>query len=126
MNGTKVKGVDDYFAAGGTLDALRVVATTTEPDTEIPDDTFTDSRLAEVIADEVLSGRFCWSKALGWMGWNGTRWESVTEERVGEAVRRFVIGKFTETMSGGKKSAKGWQTMLGLGRQRAVLKALFR
>ena len=121
INGTIVKGVDDYFAAGGTLEMLLATATTTAPDTEIADDTFSDSRLAETIGDEVLADRFVWSKGLGWMGWDGKRWAMVSEEAVGEAVRQFVVRRFTEAVKVGTKTAKGWQSMLGVGRQRAVL-----
>ena len=79
-NGTVTKGADDYFAVGGTLEALIAIATVTEPDTETADDTFSDSRLAETIADEVLTDCFVWCKALGWFGWTGQRWALVTEE----------------------------------------------
>jgi putative DNA primase/helicase len=122
VNNTTVKGADDYFAAGGTIEALIATATTTEPNTEDADDTFSDSRLAETVADEVLTDRFAWCKALGWLGWSGQRWAPVTDESVGEAVRRFVIKHFTEAATAGKTAAmKGWQSMLSAGRQRAVL-----
>ncbi len=115
---TRVKGVDDYLAAGGGLNTLIATATTTEPDTAIAHGTFSDSTMAEVTTDDVLADRFCWSKGLGWMGWDETRWAAVTEETVGEAVRQYVVEHF-------KKAApidiKGWVSMLGVGRQRAVL-----
>ena len=53
--GTPTKGADDYFVAGGTIETLMAAATTTEPDTEAADDTFSDSRLADTIADDVLA-----------------------------------------------------------------------
>ena len=118
---TSVKGVDDYFAAGGVLDTLRTTATVTEPDTEIDDGTFSDSKVAEVIADEVLADLFCWSNALGWMGWTGTRWEAVTETTVGEAIRDYVVTRFTTAKTTTPRAAKGWRSMLSLRRQRAVL-----
>ena len=120
-NGTPVKGVDDYFSAGGTLDSLMAAATTREPQTEPADDTFSDSRMAETVADEVLADRFCWCKPLGWMGWNGKRWMAVSEEAVGEALRQFVLQQFTEAVRIGARAVKGWYAMLGVGRQRAVL-----
>ena len=120
-NGTPVKGVDDYFSAGGTLDSLMAAATTSEPQTEPADDTFSDSRMAETVADEVLADRFCWCKALGWMGWKGKRWMAVSEEAVGEALRQFVLQQFTEAARIGARGVKGWYAMLGVGRQRAVL-----
>ncbi len=120
--GTVTKGVDDYFAAGGTLEALVAFATTTEPDVETADDTFTDARLAETFSDEVLADRFLWCKALGWRGWSGQRWISVTEEAVGEAIRQYLLRRFTEAVEAGKKAAiHGWLSMLTANRQRAVL-----
>ena len=74
--------------------------------------------MAEVIADDVLADRFCWSKGLGWMGWDETRWTAVTEETVGEAVRQHVVKHFKKAAS---TDMKGWLSMLGAGRQRAVL-----
>ena len=47
VNGKKVKGVDDFFAAGGTINELRAAATTTQPNPHLARDTFTDARLAE-------------------------------------------------------------------------------
>jgi P4 family phage/plasmid primase-like protien len=122
FNGKLTKGADDFFAVGGTLDVLEAAATTTEPNTETADDTFSDARLAETIADEVLGDRFLWCKALGWLGWSGQRWTSVTEEAVGEAVRQYVLRRFGQAVTVGKRDAvHGWQPMLGVGRLRAVL-----
>lgn len=122
VQGTQTKGVDDYFAAGGTLEMLEAGLTTTEPDAEAADDTFSDSRLAETIADEVFTDRFLWCKALGWFGWNRQRWTPVTEEKVGEVVRRFALKRFTAAVKIGKKPViEGWHSMLTARRQRAVL-----
>lgn len=122
-------GVDDFLAAGGTVEQLRAAATRTEPDPGATDDTFTDSRLSETVADEVLDGSFVWCKALGWMAWDGRRWRDTTEETVLEAVRLFVLDKHTEAVAsmatnrGGaaKTAAEGWWKVLSAGRQRAVL-----
>lgn len=37
-----------------------------------------------------LAERFAWSNGLGWLGWDGKRWASVTRETVTEAVRQAV------------------------------------
>ncbi len=122
VNGKLTKGVDDYFAAGGTVETLLAAATTIEPDTETADDTFSDSRLAETIADEVLTDRFLWCKALGWLAWTGQRWSSASDEAVGEAVRQYTLKRFGQAViTGAKPSIHGWQSMLGAVRQRTVL-----
>jgi putative DNA primase/helicase len=58
--GKPVKGADDFFAAGGTLEELKAAATPAPPP-ETGDDTFSDARLAETIADEVLTDQFIWT-----------------------------------------------------------------
>jgi putative DNA primase/helicase len=130
INGTNVKGADDYLAAGGTLDGLRAAATTTEPNTITTDDTFSDARMAETIADDVLDGRFVWCKGLSWLQWTGQRWEEATEETVGEAVRQYVLDRFDSLIAGLRSTAgqapnthaiEGWRSMLSLTRRRNVL-----
>jgi hypothetical protein len=55
VNGKKVKGVDDYFAAGGTLDELKAAREGTPPKIDTSDDAFSDSILAETIADDLMT-----------------------------------------------------------------------
>jgi len=70
VDGQPVKGADDFLAAGGSLEELQAAATTTPPAPDIADDTFTDARLAETIADDVLTDRFIWVAV--WVGSHGT------------------------------------------------------
>lgn len=128
VNGTKVKGVDDYLAAGGTLDELFTASTTTEPSVPTADDTFTDARMAETVADDVLDGEFVWCKALGWLRWTGRRWEEATDETVGEAVRQYALDRFMDVLArmrtgqvDNTSAIDGWRTMLSSGRLRGVL-----
>ncbi len=121
-NAARTKGVDDYFAAGGTLETLKAAATTVEPDTEAADDTFTDARLAETIADEVFADHFVWCRALGWLRFTGQRWTSVTDEAVGEAARKYAIRRFKSAVDVGTKAARcGWQSLLSASRLRSVI-----
>ncbi|WP_431936850.1 phage/plasmid primase, P4 family [Micromonospora sp. RP3T] len=99
------KGVDDYFAAGGTLKALeraRQAKPYAEPATE---DTFTDARLAEIIAADVLDGAYCWTTGLGWLAWDGKRWATVPDAAVTEAVRQYVITRYVEALDDEKQRA---------------------
>jgi hypothetical protein len=130
VNGTKVKGADDYLAAGGTLDGLLAESTTTEPTATTADDTFSDARMAETVADDVLAGEFVWCKGLGWLQWTGQRWEPATDETVGESVRQYALDRFADVLArmrtatgqaSNTNAIDGWQTMLSLGRQRGVL-----
>ena len=91
-----VKGVDDFFAAGGTLEELKAARVGREPIPDFADDTFTDARLAETIADDVLADRFIWVSGLGWLGWDGRRWTGATDVEVTEAVRRYALDRFAE------------------------------
>lgn len=128
VGGQPVKGADDYLAAGGSIDELRAAATTQEPRTEAAGDTFTDARLAETLADEVLSGGFCWAAGLGWMQWEGRRWAACSDVAVGEAVRQYSLERFAEAVSavkgaqgGGQDAVDGWRAMLSASRERAVI-----
>jgi P4 family phage/plasmid primase-like protien len=129
VNGKPVKGADDFFAAGGTLDQLRAAATTTAPRIDQTDDAFTDARLAETIADDVLDGQFCWASGLGWMQWDGRRWSECTDIAVTEAVRQHCLARFEEaaralredSSENAKAAVTGWRSMLGAGRERAVV-----
>jgi putative DNA primase/helicase len=130
VKGKAVKGADDYLVAGGTLDDLWAAATTIEPRTETSDDRFADARMAQTIADEVLDGEFVWCKALGWLEWSGQRWEPVTDETVGEALRQYALDRFTDVLTRIRTQAghpddtnaiDGWRSMLSASRLRAVL-----
>jgi putative DNA primase/helicase len=130
VNGVGVKGVDDYFAAGGTLDELKAHRTTRAPDVDISDDRFSDARMAETIADDVLGGQFQWVTEIGWQKWDGRRWVKCSDVTVGEAVRQYALAEFAKVFGGGRpdnsqagntSAIDGWRGMLTAGRERAVL-----
>jgi phage/plasmid-associated DNA primase len=80
--------------------------------------------MAETIADDVLTDRFCWAGGLGWHLFDGRRWRDCTEVIVGEAVRRYVLHRFHEAATQDNPNGaavRGWQAMLGAGRERSVL-----
>lgn len=85
--GHKVKGADDYLAAGGTLDGLSAVRTDGPPEVGTGDGSLTDAMLAEDVASEVFADRICWSGGLGWMRWDGRRWRATEHAAIVEAVR---------------------------------------
>jgi P4 family phage/plasmid primase-like protien len=124
---TPVKGVDDFFAAGGSVDQLRVAMKATPPDLDSIGDAFTDSRMAETVADDVLADRFIWLAGLGWLSWNGRVWTECSDATVGEAFRQYVLDRFAEESQklaagqGDKDTVKGWLVMQSVGRQRSVL-----
>lgn len=97
------QGPDDFLAAGHTLadfDNHLTAHWPTDTDTE-----FTDALMAEAVADEVMGDRFVWCKALGWLGWDGMRYRSVSEESVREAVREYVIRRHHEAVEKGRVEA---------------------
>jgi P4 family phage/plasmid primase-like protien len=128
IHGKPAKGVDDFFAAGGTLEELKAARTTTEPNPETADDTFTDARLAETISDDVLADQFIWVSGLGWLGWDGRRWADTTDVAVTEAVRQYALDRFREVLEeiraagqANSSAVDGWRSMLSAGRMRSVL-----
>jgi putative DNA primase/helicase len=90
LNGAPTKGVDDYLAAGGTLDALFAAALSSAPTVPIGDQ-FTDARMAETVAEDVLDGRYLWTAGMGWMAWHGTRWRPTDDKEITEVVRVYVL-----------------------------------
>jgi P4 family phage/plasmid primase-like protien len=128
--GTAVKGVDDYFAAGGLLQDLVACATAAPPDAERHgQDTFTDSRMAELVADEVLADQYVWVEQFGWMAYNGRVWAECSDATIGESVRQFFVDRFAEVVKQFAASKGGdttvldlWRGMLSVGRQAAVLR----
>jgi P4 family phage/plasmid primase-like protien len=115
-----VKGVDDFFAAGGTVAQLADVATTTAPGTAAADASFTDAFLVEEAAEQALSGRFCWASGLGWLSWTGRVWKEVPDVDPVEAVRQWAGSRYDGVLAEQAKdkaanlSAKinGWRGVL--------------
>jgi hypothetical protein len=98
-HGIAVKGADDFFAAGGTIEELKAAATTAAPRPDTANDIFSDARLAETVADDVLTDQFMWVSGLDWLGWDGRRWATTTNVEVTEAVRNYALDKFTEAIN---------------------------
>lgn len=124
---TSVKGVDDYFAAGGTLEDLHAAATTVPPGATEKDAAFTDAVLVEDLA-EALDGRFCWAHGLGWLAWSGRVWRDVSDVEPLEAVRQWATAQFDAALEEQKNDrAKnlapriaGWRAILGKTRLTAL------
>jgi hypothetical protein len=128
------RGVDDYLAGGGTLDGLMETADDTpQSGSQAPggnvaatlfrgaDDRFTDARMAETVAHELLAGRFIWVAALGWLTWDGRRWADCSDVTVGEAVRAWTLERFKDAVTdlqagkGDQAALDGWRNMLQQG-----------
>ena len=135
------RGVDDYLAGGGTLDGLMETADDTPPSgSQAPggnvaatlfrgaDDRFTDARMAETVAHELLAGRFIWVAALGWLTWDGRRWADCSDVTVGEAVRAWTLERFKDAVTdlqagkGDQAALDGWRNMLQATKEAAVIK----
>jgi putative DNA primase/helicase len=67
-HGIAVKGADDFFAAGGTIEELKAAATTAPPRPDTANDIFSDARLAETVADDVLTDQVMWVSGLDGLG----------------------------------------------------------
>jgi len=125
--GGAVKGVDDFFAAGGTVGDLEKAFESKSSEVVDTADRWTDARLAETVASEVLDGRYVWAKGLDWMAWNGQRWEESHEVTVLESVRQWALGEFAAAAARmrDEKAAgaevDGWRTMLAASRVKTVV-----
>lgn len=128
-DGQHVKGVDDFFAAGGTMETLASAALTAMPN-EARDATFTDSVLAESVCSEELDGRFRWAPGMGWMEWTGKVWKESNEVSVTESVRQWVMEQFHRVSGHGgngngqdpRTQIDGWRGVLSAGRIGSVVR----
>ncbi len=124
VNGVAVKGVDDYFAAGGTMADLGAAAMRELPADGASDAAFSDAVLSDTVCREELDGRFCWSSGLGWMVWTGKTWEGATDATVTEAVRLWALEGFNRVLDQQRRDHNrdmrgqmdGWRSVLSRGR----------
>jgi putative DNA primase/helicase len=65
------------------------------PDAPPESDALTDARLTQLVHDELLDGRYCWSQGFGWLLWDGRRWRECSDETVIEDVRQWAV-RFVE------------------------------
>lgn len=129
VDGTPVKGVDDFLAAGGTVQGLFDVARQTPPGTNGADASFTDAYLVEEVCSGALDGRFCWASGLGWMKWDGRVWTTVSDTEPVEAVRQWALSQYESVVAEQRRDAsrnltgqmKGWQGTLAKTRLRALV-----
>lgn len=98
VDGTPVKGVDDYFHAGGTLDGLRDAATKEMPSDNTRDAAFSDAMLADTVCFEALDGNYRWASGLGWMRWDGKVWTECTDATVMEEIRQWALAGFQRVL----------------------------
>lgn len=129
VGATETKGVDDFFAAGGTIEALAAAATEQAPGQGAADAAFTDAFLVEEAASEALDGRFCWASGLGWMAWSGKVWRDVSDVEPVEALRQWASDRFDRVLSEQRKDPSknlsaqisGWRNVLSKARLGALV-----
>ncbi|MER5662322.1 phage/plasmid primase, P4 family [Streptomyces mirabilis] len=128
VNGTEVKGVDDYFAAGGTVETLLEAATDTPPD-DVQDGRFTDTVLAEAAVAEVLDGRLRYADGMGWLHWTGSVWKGSSDRHVSQEIQAWARAKFGEALDAERLQPgrhrvdiDGWRGVLGASKQANIIK----
>lgn len=101
VNGVAVKGVDDFLAAGGTMEELAKAGAETPPGSgaKAEDASFTDAYLADQLCEEALEGRFCWAPGLGWLKWDGRVWADVSEVEPTNAAKEWAQAKFEAVLA---------------------------
>lgn len=130
-----VKGVDDYFAAGGTDEALAAAATERAPQAPADRDAaFTDAFLTDTVCAEALAGTFLFARGLGWMRYTGVRWTEADESAVVEEVRQWAKGHWEDVVEEYKHDQsrevdariKGWRAVLNTAGRMKSLASLAR
>jgi putative DNA primase/helicase len=101
VNGIIHKGVDDFFAAGGTLELLWTGASDTPP--VAAENLLVDPEgyMVEQLAEETLDGRYLWAPGLGWLAYrhHEGRWQPVDDVAVTEETRRWLVGKHAQALA---------------------------
>jgi putative DNA primase/helicase len=114
VNGDTKSGADDFLASGRPLRELLDCAASSPPDPDAGDDSLTEARLAEKVADETLTDRFRWCPSLGgWHEWEGTYWRACGEEIVVETVSRWIKDLLKTAVDGGA-TADRQRALVGL------------
>lgn len=99
-------GVDDFLGHGGTVAELLAAATTQAPDPDAGDDSLSDSRLAEQVAELSLVDQFRFVRGLGWLEYDGIRWRDSTEARVIEKTRLHMRQLLQDAVAEGAPVAR--------------------
>ena len=88
---------------------------------------FSDAILAEAFARDVLTGRWVWTRSIGWFGWDGKVWSEVSEVAATEAARTWVARRFRAAAKKATASKDDverlmqWRKCLARGRIESVL-----
>lgn len=126
---TPVKGVDDYLAAGGTLETLAAHASERAPDAPgSRDAAFTDAFLTDTVCAEALSGSYLFARGMGWMRYDGSRWVDTDDRVIVEEIRQWVKGHWEGVVEEYKKDQSrdvkarmdGWKQVLTSARLKAL------
>lgn len=129
VNGVLVKGVDDYIAAGGTSEGLRAAMTERAPRAEGPKNAeFTEAFLTDVVCSEAMEGRYLYTRGLGWMRYDGSRWADTDESVIVEEIRQWAKARWEDVLEEFKRDhsreveerVKGWHQVLAAGKLKAL------
>lgn len=129
VNGVPVKGVDDYLAAGGTVEELVRLRDARQPAAPVSTDaSFTDAYLTDTVCSEALDGSFLFARGLGWMRYDGSRWAETGDAVLVEEIRQWAKGHWedvveefkTDQGSDVRARMKSWNLVLTSNRLRAL------
>lgn len=129
VNGAPVKGVDDYLAAGGTVEELSRLRSAAPPPAPVNTDaSFTDAYLTDTVCAEALDGRFLFARGLGWMRYDGSRWIETGDAVLVEEIRQWAKSHWEEVVEEYKSDQssdvrarmKNWSQVLTSNRLRAL------
>jgi putative DNA primase/helicase len=108
VNGIVPKGVDDFFAARGTLELLWTGSSLVPPVAPPGPKVDPDGYMVEQLAEDALDGRYLWCPELGWLRYGDSdgRWKQVTDVAVADEIRRWLIGKHRDAVTALSETVK--------------------
>lgn len=87
---------------------------------------FSDLKLAELLARDVLAGRFCYTGGAGWLKYDGRIWKRCTAEDVRIVLHDWCRNKFADAVlrNAERDLLAEWHKTLGVTKQKALVDAL--
>jgi len=81
-----------------------------------------DAQLSQRIAEDWLTGRYCWAAGLGWLKWDKRRWKPITDAAITDVIRRALRKHAADDVARGANATRMKQLtgLLNLGKIGAV------
>jgi putative DNA primase/helicase len=121
--------------ARGMEEAREVLPAGAAPAPQDERERYTDAFMSARLVREALAGRYVYTAALGWLMWDGARWDGVGDEMVHEGTRQWTLAGYLAAVDTYRRAAaagavdwaigddpdiRGWAGLQGKGRIESI------